>query len=405
MTEEKISRIAHAIVEDALSEFGEASVLERACRRLLEAGVPLVRFNASQPVLHPTIGGYLHLWTRDGGGIKTESWLRASQEAGTDFSRTPFYKLIYQKADSLRYPLFGISGYGCFPLLEKLQQDGGTDYFALRISLGTGMSLGPARIFLTSWATDRPGGFEDWHLEVIKRIAQTLALVIKTSSNQQIGRNVVRAYLGKNAAETVFNGQIERGAGQSIQAALWSSDLQGFTKISDEVPRDQLLNMVNDYFECVVDSVHRYGGNILKFMGDGVLAVFDKGSDALSTCAAAHAAEHLRRQITRLTTARRDRGLPATGLYLGLHLGEVHYGNVGSPNRLDFTVTGPAVNELSRIEGMCRKLNRDIVISEAFARSLTVESIKLSSLGSHELRGVREPKELFSLESFGTLLC
>ncbi|WP_291731881.1 adenylate/guanylate cyclase domain-containing protein [Leisingera sp. F5] len=110
-------------------------------------------------------------------------------------------------------------------------------------------------------------------------------------------------------------------------------------------------------------------------------------------------------QVTKLTAARRSNGLPATGLYLGLHLGEVHYGNVGSSSRLDFTVTGPAVNELSRIEGMCRELNRDIVISEAFARSLNVESIKLANLGSHNLRGVREPKDLFSLESFGNLLC
>ncbi|WP_291731978.1 adenylate/guanylate cyclase domain-containing protein [Leisingera sp. F5] len=309
MTDEKISRITQAIIEDALSDLGEAAVLERACRSLLKAGIPIYRFNASQPVLHPTIGGHLHIWTRGNGSIETESWLRASQETGTDFTRTPFYKLISQPTDSIRYPLTGSSGFTQFPLLNELQKNGGTDYFALRISLGTGMTLGPARFILMSWATDRPGGFEDWHLDAIKRIAQAIALVIKTSSNQQIGRNVVRAYLGKNAAETVFNGLIERGAGQSIRAALWSSDLQGFTKISDEIPRDQLLDMVNSYFECVVESVHRYGGNILKFMGDGVLATFDKGSDALSTCAAAHAAEHLRRQVV---TA--GRNLPKTAV-------------------------------------------------------------------------------------------
>ncbi|MEM6656599.1 MAG: adenylate/guanylate cyclase domain-containing protein [Pseudomonadota bacterium] len=210
---------------------------------------------------------------------------------------------------------------------------------------------------------------------------------------------------GKNAANNVFDGQIERGAGQTIRAALWSSDLQGFTTISDEVPRDQLLEMVNAYFECIVQSVHKYGGNVLKFMGDGVLAIFDKGSDELSTCAALHVAEHLRRQISELTSDRRNKGLPATGLYLGLHLGEVYCGNVGSPSRVDFTVTGPAVNEVSRIEGMCRTMNKDIVISQDFADKLGIESVKLTSLGTHNLGGVSRDNELFTMESFGTLLC
>lgn len=184
-----------------------------------------------------------------------------------------------------------------------------------------------------------------------------------------------------------------------------ATDLQGFTRISDEIPRDQLLEMVNDYFGCVVESVHKYGGNVLKFLGDGVLAIFNHKTDSSSTCAAIHAAEHLRRQITELTLSRRSKGLPATGLYLGLHLGEVHYGNVGSEDRLDFTVTGPAVNEVFRIEGMCRSLERDVVISEEFAAAVGLESVKLSPLGKHSLKGVSAPQNLYSLDSFGNLLC
>jgi len=291
------------------------------------------------------------------------------------------------------------------PLLEELKNQGATDYFACRTELGTGLILGPSRFILTSWVTDQPGGFREDHIELIQSVVGVLALVLKTSSNQKIGQNVVETYLGRNASDAILSGMINRGAGHSIRSALWSSDLQGFTRISDEIPRDQLLEMVNDYFGCVVESVHKYGGNILKFLGDGVLAIFNHKTDSSSTCAAIHAAEHLRRQITELTLSRRSKDLPATGLYLGLHLGEVHYGNVGSEDRLDFTVTGPAVNEVFRIEGMCRSLERDVVISEEFAAAVGLESVKLSPLGKHSLKGVSAPQNLYSLDSFGNLLC
>lgn len=402
---EKEMRALRAILQDALSNSDEASIVENACKRLVEAGLPLSRFNVSQPILHPTIGGDVYIWRRDVPGVETDTWLRAAADAGVNFAGTPFHRLLSREVDTVRYALDLPTTELGFPLLVELQDQGATDYYAFRTELGAGLNLGQSRFILTSWVTDQRGGFQEGHIELIRSVSEVFALVLKTSSNQKIGQNVVETYLGRNASDAILSGMINRGAGHSIRAALWSSDLQGFTKISDEVPRDQLLEMTNEYFGCVVESVHKYGGSVLKFLGDGVLAIFNHKTDSQSTCAALHAAEHLRREITKLTLSRRRQDLPATGLYLGLHLGEVHYGNVGSEDRLDFTVTGPAVNEVFRIEGMCRSLERDVVISEKFASAVGLESVKLSPLGKHILKGVRTPQELYSLDSFGSLLC
>ena len=221
--------------------------------------------------------------------------------------------------------------------------------------------------------------------------------MVKAASAQRIAGSVIETYLGQDAGGRVLGGTIERGAGETIRAALWSSDLQGFTKISDSIARDELLGLLHDYFDCIVGCVHDHGGQVLKFMGDGLLAIFNFEDDAASCCAALTAADQLRHRIDALSARRRDEALPVTRLYLGLHLGDVLYGNIGAPNRLDFTVIGPAVNEVSRIEAMCRALDQDLVISAAFAAALERDDQRIASLGRYVLRGVRRPQELFTL--------
>jgi adenylate cyclase len=212
-----------------------------------------------------------------------------------------------------------------------------------------------------------------------------------------VATTVIGTYLGMDAAQRVLGGAIERGSGETIRAALWSCDLQGFTKLADTMPRGDLLSLLHDYFECMVTTIDEHEGHVLKFLGDGLLAIFNRGDDVQSCCAALEAAEEVMARVAETTARRQAEELATTRFYIALHLGDVLYGNIGAPNRLDFTVVGAAVNEVSRIEAMCRALDQELIASAAFAEATKGASDRLASLGRYVLRGVRRPQELFTL--------
>jgi adenylate cyclase len=202
----------------------------------------------------------------------------------------------------------------------------------------------------------------------------------------------------------VLSGRIERGVADRIDAVMWFSDLQGFTRITDSAPPEQIIPFLNDYHGAVVSAVHDGGGDVLKLIGDGTLAIFTAGDRGTACRSALAAAKQARRRVAELNRRRADEGLPTSRLYLGMHVGEVFYGNVGSENRLDFTVVGPAVNEVSRIAAMCRSADRDLLLSAAFADAFHRASPDaarrglLVSVGRYALRGVGRPQELFTLD-------
>ena len=193
-------------------------------------------------------------------------------------------------------------------------------------------------------------------------------------------------------------GAIARGLTETVRAVLWYSDLEGFTRIADTAPSDALLALLNDYAEAVVTSVQGAGGQVLKFIGDGVLAMFPLGEDTAPCSRALDAAEELLDAVDGMGRARRQAGLLATDIHVALHLGEVLYGNIGSRDRLDFTVVGPAVNEVARIESLCRSLEQRVIVSSAFAAASGKAHNRLVSLGRYALKGVRRPEELFTLD-------
>ncbi len=397
MRVEETGPLIQWIVSKGLEGMPETRLLEGLCEHLTAAGLPLLRVNISQPTLHPVIGGHLFIWQRDTGAAVQEDWQRNVAEAGEDYSRTPFEYMMTSGIQRLRCHL--VTGERCdeFPMLERFHGAGGTDYIALQTDFGDTHSLGPARHILTSWLTDAPEGFDEAHLEAIERLVPALALAVKGTSTYRIASSVIETYLGRDAGRRVLSGTIERGAGETIRAALWYSDLEGFTKLSDTMPRDRLLGLLNDYFECIVTTVHEHQGEVLKFIGDGLLAMFNLSNDDTSCRAALEAADHVSGKVAELSARRRADGLPVTRYSLALHLGDVLYGNIGARDRLDFTVVGPAVNEASRIEAMCRALDQELVISSAFAQAATGSSDRLVSLGRYMLRGVRKPQELFTL--------
>ena len=270
-----------------------------------------------------------------------------------------------------------------YPVCDDLKAEGMTDYLIQpMLSSHGGHSF-------ASWSTDRPGGFLPEHIDALEAIAPTLALRMDANSAHLATQQLLRVYLGRNAAERVIGGAFERGSGERIEAAIWFCDLRGFTALSDHADVEQVIDVLDRYFSVVAEPIRANGGEILKFIGDAVLAVFPTCKEPGDACVCA-----LRAAKEALAHAH-VLG-PDLSFGVALHLGEVFYGNIGASSRLDFTVIGPAVNEASRVEGMCKVLGRDLLLTQAFANH--VDRLELESLGTHRLRGVGREQELFGLK-------
>jgi adenylate cyclase len=246
----------------------------------------------------------------------------------------------------------------------------------------------------SSWATAVPDGFSDHQISALKRIAPYLALAIKSVSLARMTGTLMQTYLGRDAGQRVLGGRIVRGIGERIDAVVWFSDLRGFTRITDTAP-EQAIPLLNDYADAIVSAIHEQGGDVLKLIGDGTLAIFTAEDRKHACDTALTAAIATRERIDELNRRRAADGKPITDMYLGLHVGMVFYGNVGSRERLDFTVIGPAVNEASRIAAMCRSVDQPVLVSSAFAE-VGNNKRRLVSVGRYALRGVARPQELFT---------
>jgi adenylate cyclase len=247
--------------------------------------------------------------------------------------------------------------------------------------------------------TDRPDGFADGEIAALERLTPFLGLAVKAASLARIAETLVETYLGRDAGHRVLQGRIARGVADRIKAVLWFSDLRNYTRISESAEPEQIIPLLNDYADAIVSAIHQHSGDVLKLIGDGVLAIFPAQDRARACAAALDAAREAREAVAALNARRLAEGLPATEMYLGLHLGVVFYGNIGSKERLDFTVVGPAVNEVARIAAMCRSVDQPILISSAFVSSVAPERRRFSSVGRYALRGVGAPQDLFTLDT------
>jgi len=274
-----------------------------------------------------------------------------------------------------------------FPLLHELRRDGLTDYVALPITFSDG------KIHGTTWSSDRPGGFESADLARIDDLLPVFGLLLEIHLSRRIAITLLDTYVGHHAGERILDGQILRGSGETVRAAIWFCDLRGFTALSERTGRDALIECLNQYFDRMAAAVEGQGGEILKFIGDAMLAVFPLDTDracrrALEAAIAAEAG------MAELNRARVERGEEALEFGIGLHAGDVMYGNIGATDRLDFTVIGPAVNLASRLHSLSHDLGTKLLISDAFA-GLCVGPFR--SLGRHQLKGIAHPVEVFTL--------
>jgi adenylate cyclase len=304
----------------------------------------------------------------------------------------------------LRRRLVGPKAKLDFPVLEEFKAEGATDWLGLAFPFGWQGTQNMAEKqvgLISSWVSDAPSGFSEDHVRVLSGLVPFLALAVKATTTYQMARSILMTYLGRDAGSRVMSGRIQRGSVESMPAVLLLSDLRGFTRLADTTPVNDIVGMLDDYLELMCEPVHRRGGQALKFLGDGLLATFDlRQADEADVCRTAlDAAEEILRDVRAYNRTRIDAGQPFMDLDLALHMGEVLYGNVGSAERLEFTIIGPAVNETARIEAMCQNLDTNLLISEAFAQAATHCGARLNSLGVHPLRGVKREQELFTLKA------
>jgi adenylate cyclase len=386
--------------EAGLRAFSEVDLLGGFCDRLRKAGVPVARALVLIDTLHPVHEGHVFRWRREGEPFQPiTEYGRVSDggDAAEKWAVSPFHHLLVSGEAELRRRL--VRGETAdFPVLEELRSEGQTDYLAAIHRFAEG-ALGEMDGVYSSWSTDEPEGFGEPHLAFLRQLLPPLALALKCVSLGRVAETLVTTYLGRDAGRRVLSGRIARGVAERISAVLWYSDLRGFTRITDVAAPDEIIPFLNDYANAIISAVHDAGGDALKLIGDGTLAVFT-ADDPSAACAYALKAESLMRaRVKAVSEDRSARGLPTADAYLGLHVGEVFYGNIGSEDRLDFTVVGPAVNEVSRIATLCRSVEKDILVSSAFASmALPEDRARLVSVGRYALRGVEKPQNLYTLE-------
>lgn len=358
-------------------------VLLEFCHRVREHGLPLYRAAVFVRTLHPNVLGRSFIWQAERDTVEVGEAAYDLLES-EQFLKSPVRVVFFEHAEVRRR----IADPACpmdFPVLEDLRKEGASDFFALPLRFVNG------EVHVATFATRRPGGFSDAEVHAMRELAPALARVAEIYAHLRKAHNILDAYLGAHAGEKVLAGQIRRGDGEEIRAVIWFCDLRGSTALADSMSRGEFLRLLNGFFECVLGPVLEQKGEVLRFIGDAALAIFPVGEHAGEACERALAAAV--EAISRVAK-RNAAGARPLRFGIGLHLGDVLYGNVGTPSRIEFTVIGAAANEAARIEALSKDLDTSLLVSASVARHL---SCPLRSLGRHPLRGVGESVELFTL--------
>jgi adenylate cyclase len=355
-----LQKVTDWLIDGARSATTPAQMMAETCERLVQAGLPLWRVGVFIRTLHPDIFGRNFIW-RPG----------AEVELGTvdfDVLNSPQFQnsplaVVFRKGIEVRGRLDEPETKR-FPILEDMRAEGVTDYIALPLLFIDGS------IHASSWTTKRPGGFSDEQLNALRRLVPPLARVVEIISLHRTASILLDTYVGNRAGERILGGQIRRGHTDTMHAAIWLSDLRGFTALSDRLPAETVVEILNRYFDCQVSSIRTHGGEVLKFMGDGLLAVFpieEQDSDIQQVCARVLEAARESRASVEAMQYPIGEAVERFRFGVALHVGKILYGNIGGGNRLDFTCIGPAVNLAARLEKIAGRLNRTIVASAGFA--------------------------------------
>jgi adenylate cyclase len=388
MNASELQKLTDWLIDGGRSSASPTRFMAETCERMVAAGLPLWRVGVFVRTLHPDILGRNFVWKPG-----------AEVEIGTvdfeilnspDFHVSPL-KIVFQQGQEVHARADDPSSKR-FPIIEELQAEGVTDYLALPLPFINGT------VNASSWTTKQPGGFTDEQLTALRRIVTPLARVIEIISLARTAASLLDTYVGNRAGERILGGQIRRGHAETMNAAIWLSDLRGFTALSDRLPAETVVDILNQYFDCQVASIRAHGGEVLKYMGDGLLAVFpvdEYVGDAQQVCA--HVLEAARESRASVGALRYPVGETVEQFRFGvaLHVGPILFGNIGGGNRLDFTCIGPAVNLAARLEKIAGRLHRTIVASPGFAG---ICSADWSDLGEFSIAGFAKATHVYGLQ-------
>jgi len=383
MADPNIKAITDWLIDGARSAPLPQQVLAQLCDRLIACGIPLWRVAVFVNTLHPQIIGRRFVW-RPGADVEISEG-RFGLFDTPEFRDNPVAR-VYATGNAIRRRLADPACAIDFPILEELRAEGVTDYLASPLFFTDGA------IHLVTCMTREPGGFTDAQIAGIEAILTPLARVAEIRALRRTASTLLDTYVGHDAGERILAGRIRRGDIDEIHAAIWLSDMRGFTALADALPPRVLIDLLNRYFDCQLPVILDHGAEVLKFMGDGLLAIFTIAGNETEVCKRALAAA--RRAQTNVAALARS-AMPGLRFGLALHVGDILYGNIGSGNRLDFTCIGPAVNFGARIEKLTGQLGREILASGEFAKHCRSE---FAALGEFTLAGFSAVQKVFGLK-------
>jgi adenylate cyclase len=383
-----------------LTGASENDLVRGFCERCRAGGLDVSRGLVFIDTLHPIFEGRGFRWN-DAQTNESDSFEYGSTSSGDaeqHWRRSVFFHMLENGQDEIRIDLADCASLD-FSMIDELAEKGHRHFLAFVHRFGEAGTIGQMDCLYSYWTTRRAEGFSEQGLAALRDLVPVLGLAIKSAAHVDIARTLGRVYLGRDASEQVMRGRISRGVTERINTVLWFSDLRGSTAISESIAPDEIIPFLNDYAQASIDAVHDAGGDVLKLIGDGVLAIFTNPDMARAKRAALLAEHRFRKNMAALNELRAAEGRPTTTAHVGLHVGEVFYGNIGSEDRLDFTVVGPAVNEVSRIASMCRSVDRELLASSAFRSGLDATGQRyFVSTGRFALRGIGRAQDLYTLD-------
>jgi len=379
--------IVHWLTNGTRDERFLDNIFAELCVRIQRSGIPLKRATLHILIQHPQWLGARMLWAD---GMREVEMARVDFDVRerSEYIGSPANE-IHDGATEVREDLERDPSQGRpHAVYDEMRSKGLTDYVAWPLY----HTLGKRHI--VTFATDRPGGFDEAHIADLSKLLPVLALVSEIRVKNRLARTLLETYVGSHAGELILAGATRRGTGTTVRAAIMICDLRDFTRISDSWPRDDVIDLLNGYFDAMSAPIARHGGEILKFIGDGLLAIFPL-SEPKACANLLHAVSEARQAMAALNEKNAETGRAPLNYGIGVHVGDVMYGNIGSQTRLDFTVIGPAVNMASRLETLTKQLGRPVLLSGAFA-DVVRSDFDLESVGEHPVRGFSDPVELFA---------
>jgi adenylate cyclase len=381
------SDVLHWLTNDARDERFIDNIFAEMCLRLQRAGIPVKRATLHVLIHHPQWLGAKLMWAD---GMREAEITRVDHDVRgrSEYIGSPASE-IHDGATEVRENLAGDPALGRkHAIYDEMRAMGLTDYVAWPLY----HTLGKRHV--VTFATDRPDGFDDAQIASLLKLLPVLALVSEIRVKNRLARTLLETYVGSHAGELILAGATRRGSGTTVRAAIMICDLRDFTRISDNWPRDDVIDLLNSYFDAMSEPIARHGGEILKFIGDGLLAIFPL-SEPQACANLLHAVAEARQAMIALNAKNGETGRAPLNYGIGVHVGDVMYGNIGSSTRLDFTVIGPAVNMASRLEAFTKQLGKNVLLSRAFA-DLVQSDVDLERVGEYPVRGFNDPIELFA---------